>query len=436
MRPAWRIAAMELDEIEIAPLTGLIAARVELPGSKSITNRAVLLAAMANGRSVIDAALLSDDTRYMADALRTLGFGVEIEPKIRRITIDGQGGAIASSGAELFVGGAGTAMRFLVPFLTLGRGRYQIDGNPRMRQRPIAPLVQAMQRLGATVYSERDNHCPPVVVAARGGFAGGETSIDARDSSQFVSAMLLPAPLWPRGLVLTVQGDAARPFITMTLALMDSWGARSSSDGNTITVPGGQSYRAQRFVVEPDASAASYFAAAAALCGGDVTLERLSRGSVQGDVAFLEVLERMGARVVWNEDNVVVTGTGTLTGVDVAMTSMPDMVATLAALAPFASSSTRIRGVAFIRHHESDRIRALATELRRIGAEVEEFEDGLAITPTKLTPASIETYDDHRIAMSFAVAGLKLAGLRIKNPACVAKTFPDFFERLETLRIG
>jgi 3-phosphoshikimate 1-carboxyvinyltransferase len=425
---------MESDEIEIAPLTRPLAARVALPGSKSITNRAMLLAAIAKGRSVIDAALLSDDTRYMAEALRTLGFGVEIDPAIRRITIDGQGGAIASSGADLFVGGAGTAMRFLVPFLTLGHGRYRIDGNPRMRQRPIAPLGQAMQRLGATVYSERDNRCPPVIVdTTRGVLAGGETSIDARDSSQFVSAMLMPAALWPRGLVLTVQGDAARPFIAMTLALMESWGVRSSSDGDTIRVPGGQSYRAQRFVVEPDASAASYFAAAAALCGGSVTLERLSRDSVQGDIAFLEVLERMGARVAWGNDGVTITGTGALAGIDVAMNSMPDMVATLAALAPFASSPTRIRGVAFIRHHESDRIRALATELRRIGARVEEFEDGLAITPAKLTPASIETYDDHRIAMSFAIAGLKLGGLRIRNPGCVAKTFPDFFERLEAL---
>jgi 3-phosphoshikimate 1-carboxyvinyltransferase len=426
---------MEPEEIEIAPLTRPLAARVALPGSKSITNRAMLLAAMAKGRSMIDAALLSDDTRYMADALRTLGFAVKIEPKIRRVTIDGQGGAIASRGADLFVGGAGTAMRFLVPFLTLGRGRYRIDGNPRMRERPIAPLGQAMQRLGATVYSEHDNRCPPVIVdTTRAAFAGGETSIDARDSSQFVSAMLMPAALWPLGLVLTMQGDAARPFIAMTLALMESWGARSSSNGDTITVPGGQSYRARRFLVEPDASAASYFAAAAALCGGSVTLERLSRDSVQGDIAFLELLERMGARVEWNKDNVIVTGTGTLVGIDVAMNSMPDMVATLAALAPFASSPTRIRGVAFIRHHESDRIHALATELGRIGAGVEEFEDGLAITPAKLTPASIETYDDHRIAMSFAIAGLKLAGLHIRNPGCVAKTFPDFFDRLEALR--
>jgi 3-phosphoshikimate 1-carboxyvinyltransferase len=425
---------MVSDEIEIAPLAGPLDARVTVPGSKSITNRAMILAAMAKGRSVIDAALLSDDTRYMAEALRTLGFNVEIDAAMARISIDGQGGNIPSLGADLFVGGAGTAMRFMVPLLTLGHGRYRIDGNQRMRQRPIAPLVQAMQRLGATVYSERDNRCPPVVVECRReAFAGGETTIDARESSQFVSAMLMPAALWPRGLTLTVIGDAARPFIAMTLSLMDTWGAHSTSTGDTIIIPGGQAYRARRFFVEPDASAASYFAAAAALCGGSVAIERLSRDSVQGDIAFLEVLERMGARVAWNKDNVTVSGTGALAGLDLAMTAMPDMVATLAAIAPFAASPTRIRGVGFIRHHESDRIRALATELRRIGAGVEEFEDGLAITPAKLEPATIETYDDHRIAMSFAIAGLRLAGLRIRNPGCVAKTFPDFFERLEAL---
>ncbi|MGH7246861.1 MAG: 3-phosphoshikimate 1-carboxyvinyltransferase, partial [Pseudomonadota bacterium] len=296
---------MASDEIEIAPLAGPLNARVAVPGSKSITNRAMLLAAMAKGRSVIEAALLSDDTRYMADALRALGFNVEIDAALQRISIDGLGGTIPSAGADLFVGGAGTAMRFLVPFLTLGHGRYRIDGNQRMRQRPIAPLGQAMQRLGATVYSERDNRCPPVVVeGAHGGFAGGETTIDARDSSQFVSAMLMPAALWPRGLKLTIAGDAARPFIDMTLALMDSWGAHSSSEGATIMVPGGQLYRAQRFFVEPDASAASYFAAAAALCGGSIVIERLTHDSVQGDIAFLEVLERMGARLAWNTDNV------------------------------------------------------------------------------------------------------------------------------------
>ena len=429
-----RITAMPSEELAIAPLTAPLDVSVTMPGSKSITNRAMLLAAMASGRSVIEGALLSDDTRYMADALRTLGFEVDIAAAAR-ISIDGYGGAIPRADADLYVGGAGTAMRFLLPFLTLGRGRYRIDGNARMRQRPIGPLIAAMRRLGAEVRSELGNDCPPVVLERTAEpFVGGAATIDAHESSQFVSAMLMPAALWPRGIELTVEGDAARPFIDMTLALMSEWGARGAIEGDTIAVKGRQKYRALRFVVEPDASAASYFAAAAALCGGSVTLQRLSRDSVQGDIGFLDVLERMGARVTWNPASVTIAGTGNLAGVDVVMTSMPDMVATLAAIAPFASSPTRIRGVGFIRHHESDRIRALATELRRIGAGVEEFNDGLLIMPGKLAPASIETYDDHRIAMSFAIAGLKLAGIRIRNPDCVAKTFPDFFKRLDALR--
>jgi len=318
--------------------------------------------------------------------------------------------------------------------VTLGDGRFRIDGNQRMRQRPMGPQLDAMQRLGASVYSERNNNCPPVMVdASRARFEGGETSIDARVSSQFVSAMLMPAPIWKSGLKLRVIGDAARPFIEMTLRLMEAWGARNSIEGDQIIVPGGQWYRAQRFAVEPDASSASYFAAAAALVGGTVRIEGLKSNSVQGDVGFLGVLQRMGARVTWHPDFVEVVGTGQLAGVDVAMNAMPDMVATLAAIAPFASSPTKIRNVAFIRHHESDRIRALATELRRIGADVLETEDGLEIRPSTMRPAPIETYDDHRIAMSFAVIGLKLAGLKIKDPECVAKTFPDFFARLSAL---
>src|SRR5258707_1287706 len=424
-----------IPEIEIVPISGPLDARVVVPGSKSITNRAMILAAMAQGRSVIDSVLLSDDTRYMTDALRVLGFIVEVDEDAHRITVGGRGGVIPANGGEIFVGGAGTVMRFLVAMVTLGEGRFRIDGNPRMRQRPIGPQLDAMQRLGASVYSERNNHCPPVIVdAARARFEGGETSIDARVSSQFVSAMLMPAPIWKAGLKLSVIGDAARPFIDMTLRLMEAWGTHNSVEGDQIVVPGGQWYRAQRFAVEPDASSASYFAAAAALIGGTVKIEGLSSNSVQGDLGFLGVLQRMGARVRWHPDYVEVVGTGQLTGVDVAMNAMPDMVPTLAALAPFASSPTKIRNVAFIRHHESDRIRVLATELRRIGADVIETEDGLEIRPSTVRPAPIETYDDHRIAMSFAITGLKLPGLKIKNPGCVAKTFPDFFTRLSALR--
>jgi 3-phosphoshikimate 1-carboxyvinyltransferase len=220
----------------------------------------------------------------------------------------------------------------------------------------------------------------------------------------------------------------------MTVRLMEAWGAHSTVEDDMIVVPGGQWYRAQRFTVEPDASSASYFAAATALVGGTVRIESLTSNSVQGDLGFLGVLQQMGARVVWHPDHVEVIGTGQLTGVDVAMNAMPDMVATLAAIAPFASSPTKIRGVGFIRHHESDRIHALATELRRLGAAVVENEDGLEITPSAMHPAVVETYDDHRIAMSFAVTGLKLGGLKIKDPACVAKTFPDFFDRLAALK--
>ncbi|HVN29017.1 MAG TPA: 3-phosphoshikimate 1-carboxyvinyltransferase, partial [Candidatus Binataceae bacterium] len=401
-----------MDAIEITPVSKPFSAAITVPGSKSITNRALLIAALAQGRSVLDNVLFSDDTMRMIEALRGLGFQLSVEEDARRITVNGMGGQIPSSGCDLYIGGAGTAMRFLIPLMTLARGKFRIDGNQRMRERPIGPLLDAMQRLGASVYSERDNRCPPVIADSRAGFRGGVTHLDARMSSQFVSAMLMPAPLWPEGLRLQVAGEAARPFIEMTLRMMERWGVKWSIDGDTITIPGGQAYRARRFAVEPDASSASYFAAAAALCGGSVTLKGLSSNSVQGDIALLTVLQQMGARVKWNRDSVEITGTGSLRGVDVAMNGMPDMVATLAAIAPFATSATRIRKVDFIRHHESDRLRSIATELRRLGAGVTDFEDGLEILPSQLHGASIETYDDHRIAMAFAVVGLRIAGVK------------------------
>jgi 3-phosphoshikimate 1-carboxyvinyltransferase len=389
---------------------------------------------MAEGTSFIDSALLSDDTRAMTAGLRALGFTIEPDEERRTIIVHGRGGIIPSAATNLEIGGAGTAMRFLAGFLSLARGRFRIDGNARMRRRPIGALLEAMRRLGVEARSENGNECPPVVIdTTSAGVAGGELTIDASLSSQFASALLMPAPLWPNGLKLTVNGEAARPFIDMTLKLMERWGARSSVDANAITVFGRQHYHARKFSVEPDATGASYFAAAAALVGGRVTIPGLRADSVQGDLKFLEILERMGAQVRWHRDVVEIIGAGQLVGVDVAMNAMPDVVATLAAIAPFASSPTRIRQVGFIRHHESDRIHALATELARLGAAVRELDDGLEIMPSTLRPATLETYDDHRIAMAFAVAGLKLAGLTIKNPGCVAKTYPEFFEDLASL---
>jgi 3-phosphoshikimate 1-carboxyvinyltransferase len=422
------------DEIALTPPRRPLDTTVSVPGSKSITNRALILAAMADGLSEIEGVLLSDDTRQMAAALERLGFAVAIDERKHRIAVEGRGGRIAVANAELNIGGAGTAMRFLAPFLTLGRGKFRIDGNQRMRERPIGALIDTLKALGVDVASEQGNGRPPIVVDTSASvFAGGAATIDASLSSQFVSALLMPAPLWRNGLKLTVRGDTARPFIEMTLRVMERWGARSSIDADTITVPGGQRYRSCNFTVEPDASSASYFAAAAALVGGRVTLAGFARDSVQGDLGVLDILQRMGATVGWNADSVTITGSGQLAGVDVAMNSMPDMVPTIAAIAPFASSPTRIRKVGFIRHHESDRIQAIATELRRIGAGVEEFDDGLGIAPSTIHPALIETYDDHRIAMAFAIAGLKIAGMRISNPGCVAKTYPQFFDDLAAL---
>lgn len=426
---------MAVEEIEITPITRPLDATVTPPGSKSITNRALLLTAMASGSSTIEGALFSDDTRQMVDALAQLGFQITAEQTRGRIAILGTGGTIPASGANLSVGGAGTAMRFLAAFATLGHGRFRIDGNERMRQRPMGELLDTLTRLGAHAFSEHGNRCPPVIIErGPGRFVGGHAAIDASASSQFVSALLMPAPLWRDGLKLRVSGETARPFIDMTLRLMASRGALSSVAGDMLVVPGGQTYRAGEFVVEPDASAASYFAAAAALVGGTVRIRGLDADSVQGDIAFMNLLAKMGAQVRFGHGEIMITGGGQLKGVDVAMNAMPDMVPTLAALAPFASSPTRIRAVAFIRHHESDRLRALAVELSRIGSTVREFDDGLGIEPAAPPrPATIETYDDHRIAMAFAVAGLRLAGLKIRNPGCVAKTYPKFFEDLARL---
>jgi 3-phosphoshikimate 1-carboxyvinyltransferase len=421
-------------EIEITTAGQPLAATVNIPGSKSITNRALLLAAIASGSSVIKSALLSDDTWSMIAAMGILGIDLDVDEAGRTITVHGAGGTIPAVSANLDVGGAGTAMRFLAGLLTLASGRYRIDGNSRMRQRPIGPLLGALRQLGIQAHTEINNGCPPIVIENLSGpCAGGEITIDATLSSQFASALLMPAPLWTNGLTLTVEGEAARPFIDMTLNLMNRWGAESQRERDRIIVAGGQRYQPCEFIVEPDATAASYFAAAAALVSGKITIRGLWRNSVQGDVTFLQILEHMGARVGWNSDGAEIIGSGQLRGVDVSMKSMPDVVPTLAAIAPFASSPTRIRGVGFIRHHESDRIHALATELARLGAGVREFDDGLEITPSQLHPAVVETYDDHRIAMAFAVAGLKLPGLRIRNPGCVAKTYPEFFDQWRRL---
>ncbi|HXG23462.1 MAG TPA: 3-phosphoshikimate 1-carboxyvinyltransferase [Chthonomonadales bacterium] len=424
------------DSLLIQPLTRPVNAILTLPGSKSITNRALLLAALAEGTSRIENALFSDDTRYMAESLQRLGIDVRANEADAYFEVDGTGGHIPAQEADLFIGNAGTAARFLTAFLTLGQGRFRLDGVPRMRARPIGDLLDALVQLGANVHAEFDNGCPPLRIEASR-LPGGTARLRADVSSQYLSALLMIAPLTPNGIEITLDGElASRPYVDMTLRMMHDRGVRTERIGyRSFRVPGGQQYHPQLYRVEPDASAASYFFAAAAITGGRVRVEGLGLASIQGDTAFVDILEKMGCTVRKSPDFIEVQGPETLRGVDVDMNAISDTVMTLAAIAPFASDPTVIRNVAHIRHKETDRLAALAKELTRLGVEVEESPDGLAIQPMKhLRPAVIETYDDHRMAMSFAITGLRAPGIAIQNPGCVAKTLPDFFQRLEALR--
>lgn len=425
-----------MSSLLIQPVTAPLSGTVPIPGSKSITNRALLLAALAGGTSKLTGALFSDDTHYMGAALRSLGIQVTEDQKAATFEVQAHGGTFPNPAADLFLGNAGTATRFLTAALCLGRGEYQVDGVARMRQRPIGDLLGALRALGAEIQAE--NECLPLRIKANG-LRGGEVAIRGDASSQFLSALLMVAPLTAEGLHIKIDGPLySQPYVTMTLEMMRQWGVQAESDElRTFTIPGGQSYGARDYVIEPDASGASYFFAAAAVTGGRIRVEHLGKDALQGDLDFVDILAKMGASVEKNHSYTEVTGTpgGILHGVDVDMNAISDTVMTLAAIAPFADAPVNIRNVAHIRGKETDRISALATELGRLGVQVEERHDGLTIYPAaSLQPAKIHTYDDHRMAMSFAITGLRSRGIEILDPGCVAKTFPDFFERLAALR--
>jgi 3-phosphoshikimate 1-carboxyvinyltransferase len=419
---------------DIRPLDRPPRARIALPGSKSLTNRALVVAALADGRTTLVNALFSDDTLRMVEALRRLGVGVEVDVAAQAIHVDGCGGALPARGAVLDAGGAGTVARFLTAAVALGAGRFVVDGNARMRQRPVQDLVDALCALGVRAVATQG--APPVVVEAAG-LPGGRTVVRGATSSQFLSGLLLAAPYARTDVELVVDGPlVGAPYVEMTVAVMAAFGVQVEREGlRWFRVRAGQRYRARRYAVEPDASSAAYFFAAAALTGGRVEVPGLSAASLQGDVRFVDVLETMGCGAVRAADALAVEGPPVLRAVDVDLAAMSDQTMTLAALAPFADGPTRIRGVAHIRHQESDRLAATAAELRRLGQEVEETADGLRITPRPIRPATVATYDDHRIAMAFALVGLRVPGIRIAGWSCVRKTFPDFFDRLELLRV-
>jgi len=420
------------------PVAGPVDGVVPVPGSKSITNRALLVAALADGESELLGALHSDDTRYMAAALAALGIAVTSDPANARFALRGGGGTFPAARADLFVGNSGTTMRFLSAALPLGRGVFRIDGVSRMRQRPIGPLLGALRQLGADAESELGTEAPPVVVRAAG-LRGGRASMNGEESSQFFTALLLVAPYAREGIEIAVEGElVSTPYLPLTAAVMAAFGVEAELDRatwRTLRVRPGQRYRGRGYRIEPDASNASYFFAAAAVTGGRVRVEGLGAGSRQGDLRFLDVLAAMGATVREEADAVEVVGPagGALRGVDRDLGPISDTAQTLAAIAPFANGPTTIRGIAHARLKETDRVAALATELRRLGQGVDEFADGLTIHPASITPVDVATYDDHRMAMSFAITALRAPGVRLRDPGCVAKTFPGFFDRLDEL---
>ncbi len=421
------------DSLEIHP-GGPVYGSIRPPGSKSITNRALVCAALAKGRSALAGALDSDDTRVMVDSLRRLGIEVDHERQAATVRVEGCAGRWPSRGADLYVGNSGTTIRFLTAAAALGRGTYRLDGTPRMRERPIGDLLDALNQLGADARSEAGNGCPPVVVRASG-LRGGRATVAGDISSQFLSGLLMAAPCAEQDTELRVRGKlVSRPYIDMTLAVMRAFGAAvDEPEPGRLVVRGGRAYVGCDYTIEPDASAASYFFAAAAITGGRVTVEGLTRDSLQGDVAFCECLERMGCRVEYGPGSITVAG-GPLRGIEADMNPISDTVQTLAAVALAAEGPTSVTGVAHMRHKETDRIAALASELRKLGATVEERPDGLTIIPGPLRPAAIETYDDHRMAMSMALVGLIAPGVVILDPGCTAKTYPGFFEDLQRLR--
>lgn len=420
------------DKIEITP-TGELSASIRPPGSKSITNRAMICAALADGQSRLRGVLDSEDTQVMIGALRALGLDIEHDQHEATATITGGAGKAPCGQSDLFVANSGTTIRFLTAMLASAGGRHRLDGVARMRERPIEDLLEAIRQLGGDARSENGDGCPPVQIDTTG-LRGGTAQVRGNISSQFLSGLLLAAPNAQSDVELIVDGPlVSQPYIEITLQVMKAFGATIARRGyEQFSVPAPQAYRACDYEIEPDASAASYFWAAAAIAGGEVTVQGLTQRALQGDVAFCDCLRQMGCQVRYGEQSTTVQG-GPLRGVEVDMNAISDTVQTLAAVALFADGPTTIRGVAHIRHKETDRIGDLARELRKLGADVQEYDDGLTIRPVELRSAEIETYHDHRMAMSLALVGLKVPGVVILNPACSEKTYPRFFEDLASV---
>ncbi|MFI5819218.1 3-phosphoshikimate 1-carboxyvinyltransferase [Streptomyces rishiriensis] len=407
-------------------------ALVEIPGSKSLTARALFLAAAADGVTTLQRPLRSDDTEGFAEGLTRLGYRVGRTPDAWQIDGRPQGPALAE--AEVYCRDGATTARFLPALAAAGHGVYRFDASPQMRRRPLLPLTRALRDLGVDLrHEEAEGHHPLTVRAA--GVEGGEVVLDAGQSSQYLTALLLLGPLTRTGLRITVTDLVSAPYVDITLAMMRAFGAQVDRERNTYVVaPGG--YQATTYAIEPDASTASYFFAAAAVTGGEVTVPGLGAGALQGDLGFVDVLRRMGARVDVGADRTTVAGTGELRGLTVNMRDISDTMPTLAAIAPFASGPVRIEDVANTRVKECDRLEACAENLRRMGVRVDTGPDWIEIVPGAApVGADVKTFGDHRIVMSFAVTGLRVPGISFDDPGCVRKTFPGFHEAFAELHV-
>lgn len=420
------------DVREIKPLAG-VHAEVQVPGSKSYTQRALVAASLAEGKSLLRNALIAEDTDHLVAALRLLG--ARIVSSGRDVIVTGTGGRIGSPGRELLLGSNGTAMRFLVSIAALGSGDITLTGDARLCERPLQPLLDAIGGLGVSSDCLRTPGYPPVTIHG-GTLRGGRVIFRDIESSQYVSSILLAAPYAAGDVDVEIRGSAvSRPYVEMTLATMKAFGVSvEKRSENLFSVRSGHRYRACRYIVEGDLSSASYFFLAAALCGGTVRVANTNFWTHQGDVRFLRYLKELGCSVAATDQWIEVSG-GRLAAGDftASMEDSPDMVPTMAVLAAIRPGRTFIRNVPHLRLKESNRLAALASELERTGIRVEELEDGLVITGGSPRGAEIETYNDHRIAMSFAVLGLVAPGMRIRNPGCVGKSFPGFWSELDKL---
>ncbi|WP_305460624.1 3-phosphoshikimate 1-carboxyvinyltransferase [Photobacterium leiognathi] len=424
-----------MESITLQPIAK-INGEVNLPGSKSVSNRALLLAALAKGTTRLTNLLDSDDIRHMLNGLKLLGVNYQLSDDKTVCEVQGLGHAFSPEQAlELYLGNAGTAMRPLAAALCLGGGEFVLTGEPRMKERPIGHLVDALRSAGADIeYLENENY-PPLKIKGTG-LKGGEVEIDGSISSQFLTAFLMAAPLAKADTVISIKGDlVSKPYIDITLHIMAQFGVEvENRDYQEFVVKGNQSYVSPGdFLVEGDASSASYFLAAAAIKGGEVKVTGIGKKSIQGDVQFADALAAMGAEIEWGDDYVI-SRCGELTAVDMDFNHIPDAAMTIATTALFAKGTTSIRNVYNWRVKETDRLSAMATELRKVGAEVEEGEDYITIVPpSNLQHAAIDTYDDHRMAMCFSLVALSDTPVTINDPKCTSKTFPDYFDKLSAL---